>query len=253
MPKESTVGAVGDIYTDSNDGSTYECTSIITVGDKEFYKWTPIQGGSESGGGSEGLNFYKEQLNNLLRGVITQYSDDDNIIKTIRHYAFYDCSELTSVNLPVNERIGRSAFSLCKKLISINSPMVTYIDVQAFNDCILLPNVDMPLLTAIGNQSFYNCMSLVTMNTPSLSSIGSSALGRCSKLVNITLAKSAITTSFGLASSSLLSDESIQNIIDSLADLTGGTTATLSLHSDVVQKLTDEQLLAIEAKNWAVS
>lgn len=49
-----------------------------------------------------------------------------------------------------------------------------------------------------------------------------------------------------------LSDNTIQNIIEHLADLTGQTAQTLDFHSDIVLKLTDEQFLQIDNKNWSV-
>ena len=51
----------------------------------------------------------------------------------------------------------------------------------------------------------------------------------------------------------LLSNESIQSIIDGLADLTGGTAQTLTVHQDVRNKLTTEQLDQIANKNWLIS
>lgn len=53
-------------------------------------------------------------------------------------------------------------------------------------------------------------------------------------------------------SSPVLSDESIQSIVDGLADLTGGTARTLTLNSAVSAKLTDEQFLAVDDKNWII-
>ena len=51
----------------------------------------------------------------------------------------------------------------------------------------------------------------------------------------------------------LLSDASIQSIIDGLADLTGSTAQTLRLHADVGAKLTDAQKAAASAKNWTLA
>lgn len=49
-----------------------------------------------------------------------------------------------------------------------------------------------------------------------------------------------------------LSNESIQSIIDCLADLTGSKAKRLDFHADIVKKLTDEQLTQISNKNWSV-
>ena len=62
-----------------------------------------------------------------------------------------------------------------------------------------------------------------------------------------------IFTSIGFSQSPLLTNESVQSIIDALADLTEETTQTLSLHADVKATLTEEQLASITQKNWTVA
>ena len=52
--------------------------------------------------------------------------------------------------------------------------------------------------------------------------------------------------------SSVLSADSIQSIADGLADLTGQTAQTLTLHATVGAKLTDAQKATITAKNWTL-
>ena len=72
------------------------------------------------------------------------------------------------------------------------------------------------------------------------------------ELVEIRFKPSSIYYSINPKSSPKLSDTSIQSIIDGLADLTGGTAQTLSLHSTVLAKLTTEQFTQMENKNWNV-
>ena len=74
----------------------------------------------------------------------------------------------------------------------------------------------------------------------------------CSALENISFVKETIKISISFSHSLLLSNESIQSIIDGLADLTGGTAQTLTLHTNVGAKLTDEQKATITAKNWTL-
>ena len=50
-----------------------------------------------------------------------------------------------------------------------------------------------------------------------------------------------------------LSDETIQSIIDGLADLTEQTTQTITFYATVGAKLTDEQKATITAKNWTLA
>lgn len=75
----------------------------------------------------------------------------------------------------------------------------------------------------------------------------------CSGLETIRFTPGTIKVSLGMGQSQSLSDASIQSIIEGLADLTGGTAQTLSLHATVGAKLTDEQKAAISAKNWTVT
>jgi hypothetical protein len=62
-----------------------------------------------------------------------------------------------------------------------------------------------------------------------------------------------IKVSFDIKHWSKLDDETIQSVIDGLADLTGGTAQTLTLHADVKAKLTEAQLATITGKNWTVA
>lgn len=71
-------------------------------------------------------------------------------------------------------------------------------------------------------------------------------------LAEIRFVAGSIKVGVAFVNSSLLSDESIQSIVDGLADLTGQTAQTLTLHSSVISRLTSEQLAAITAKNWTL-
>ncbi len=71
-------------------------------------------------------------------------------------------------------------------------------------------------------------------------------------LENITF-EGVISKNIGFPNSPKLSDASIQSIIDHLADLTGGTTQTLTFHKTVGNKLTDAQKATITAKNWTLA
>lgn len=72
----------------------------------------------------------------------------------------------------------------------------------------------------------------------------------CSALKEVRFVTNSIYLSIGFAQSDKLSTDTIQSIIDGLADLTGDTAQTLTLHATVGGKLTDEQKATITAKNW---
>lgn len=73
----------------------------------------------------------------------------------------------------------------------------------------------------------------------------------CSALKNIEITPGTINWSISFADSPLLSAKSVQSIIDGLATVI--SQRTLTLHTDVKSKLTDEQKSAIASKNWKLA
>lgn len=75
----------------------------------------------------------------------------------------------------------------------------------------------------------------------------------CNALVDVSFIPNTIESTITFAHSANLSAASIQSIVDGLADLTGSTAQTLTLHADVGAKLTQTQKDTIAAKNWTVT
>lgn len=73
---------------------------------------------------------------------------------------------------------------------------------------------------------------------------------KCHLLKEVRFLEGTIKTSFEFLECLSLSDESIQSIIDGLADLTSATTQTLTLYTTVKAKLTETQIATITGKNW---
>lgn len=71
-------------------------------------------------------------------------------------------------------------------------------------------------------------------------------------LENVTF-EGEIGADISFGESQKLSNASIQNIIDHLADLTGQATQTLTFHKTVGEKLTDTQKATVTAKNWTLA
>lgn len=139
-------------------------------------------------------------------GPFGPFGPNLNIVKLgggfnhICDYLFYNCSGLTSINIPENvTSIGRGAFKCCSGLTSINIPKsVTSISEDTFLSCSSLTSINIPEgVTAIENSAFWNCNSLNSISLPnSLKTIGDmedhfheGVFFGCSSLQTITIPK----------------------------------------------------------------
>ena len=130
-------------------------------------------------------------------------------------YMFRSSSSLEEVDFLWNEINLKNAtwcFDSCKKLKVIKA----YLNFSAHS-------------SSANNYTFYNC----------------------SALEEVRIVSNTIFKSINFAQSPLLSDESIQSIIDGLA--TVETSQTLTFHADVKAKLTEEQISQITSKNWTLA
>ena len=87
----------------------------------------------------------------------------------IGHYAFSDCTSLTSITIPDSvTSIGAGAFSSCSRLSSVTIPDgVTSIGGNVFYGCTSLTSVGIPDgVTRIGDSAFYGCRSLSSVTIP---------------------------------------------------------------------------------------
>ena len=73
-----------------------------------------------------------------------------------------------------------------------------------------------------------------------------------SNLEDMEFVPNTIKHSLSFSSCPLLTDTTIQSIIDGLADLTGTTAQKVTFHKAVGNKLTDEQKTTVSAKNWTL-
>lgn len=76
-----------------------------------------------------------------------------------------------------------------------------------------------------------------------------SGFAGCTALKNISF-DGIIPISVSFADSPLLTNESVQSIIDHLRDLTGAASQTLTFHATVGGNMTEAQKTAISQKNW---
>ena len=152
----------------------------------------------------------------------------------------------------------QSMFSGCVNLIQV--PLIDTSSVVHFDDM------------------FYNCNSLTTIpqfNTSSLYSANLMLAG-CSKLVSVPLMDfgkaeqlrsmllgcseltdlkgfTNLSVSLDLSSSRKLTADSIMNVINEAKDLSSEGSATLTLASTNVEKLTEDQIAVATAKGWTIA
>ena len=114
-------------------------------------------------------------------------------VKKIGSQAFYCCKGLTAVNFAEDSKLAyieRGAFYNCWNLTSINIPAsVVSIDDSAFADCSGLESVVLPEdMTLIPACMFSGCSSLKNIDIPNnVVCIGDRAFDGCSKLTTITI------------------------------------------------------------------
>ena len=235
--------------------------------------------------GTEDLNF-PNVTNAALAFGETQITKVPNLSfskATTVYQLFKGCTSLTkigNINAPLVTDL-RDVFNGCTNLKTIG--VLSIPKVQTFNNlfynCKVLESIeqfnvssatDLASLFAQSNNlksvDFVNSTSKVTnfsslffgktmletakgLDLSSATNVTNMFLG-CSNLKNATFVKNSIKISFNLGSSSLLSNESIQSLINGLA--TVETAQNLTIHNDVATKLTDEQKATISSKNWEI-
>lgn len=173
---------------------------------------------------------------------------------------FQGCTSLTTIpQLDISNGTNfASMFFGCANLeyISLNNALKASNFSYTFHNCISMTKAEVDVSNAGRIDAIFNiCKSLKTiskLNPVKCTNFGS-AFGNCFALENITFTPLSIQKNIAFTDSPLLSSESIQSIIDGLADLTGQTAQTITFHSTVKNKLTEEQIASVTSKNWNIA
>lgn len=160
--------------------------------------------------------------------------------------SFYGCSSLEEVhfiNIPDGISINiNNMFSLAPNIIPDKLKTVSFSPKININNAQLLFNGRGAIENIIGELDFSFIGNANSQNA---------AFNGCNSLKEIRFTKESIKYNLSFTQSSQLSDESIQSILDGLANVS--TTQTLSLNSAVYAKLTEEQKQSATDKGWTIT
>ena len=141
------------------------------------------------------LGYYNLNGEMTIPDVVTNVNDGISYqVTSIGEYAFYECTGLTSVEIPNSvTSIGDNAFAKCTGLKSVEIPnSVTSIGLCAFDGCKGLKSVEIPnSVTSIGDSAFIACAGLTSLTIGnSVKSIGGFAFYHCSSVTSLTIPNS---------------------------------------------------------------
>ena len=93
---------------------------------------------------------------------ICKNENDEDIVKEIGSYAFYDCSSLESFPLPESvEKIGDYAYFRVLLPTALSFPNIISIGKQAFYGCKGISRLDyLKSITTVSEQAFYDCSGI---------------------------------------------------------------------------------------------
>ena len=138
-------------------------------------------------------NDYDYYSGDILIPKSVIYNEKTYSVTSIGDKAFFECYDLTSVNIPNSVTyIGYHAFWACSNLTSITIPnSVTYIGTEAFS-CSSLTSVTIPnSVTEINYDAFSNCRALTSVTIPnSVTIIRSNAFSGCDGLTSVIIPNS---------------------------------------------------------------
>ncbi len=127
----------------------------------------------------------------LILGCKNSVIPADGSVMSIGDSAFYNCSGLTSINIPDSvTSIGDAAFKDCTRPTNATIPSsVTSIGSSAFSGCTGLTSIEIPdSVTSIGSSAFSGCTRLTEITIPgSVKNIESRMFEDCTGLESVTI------------------------------------------------------------------
>lgn len=179
-------------YNCSNLGEVSISASVRKIGNKAFggcvLRQLSVDSNNAKYRGS-GNCIIEKLSRTLIIGGNESVIPSDGTVSHIGAYAFYDCSGLKNISIPLGVKdIGDSAFAGCSGLKSVLIPQgVAMIGQSAFSCCHNIKTVVInDGLASVGNEAFSKCEQLTDIDLPKeLMSIGNKVFDGCNNLTTI--------------------------------------------------------------------
>ena len=221
--------------TSIGDGAFYNCSKLTSVHITDLAAWCGISFGDSSANPL----YYAKNL--YLNGTLVTDLVIPSSVTSIRDYAFYYCTSLTSVSIGNRvTSIGYRAFYGCTSLTSVSiGNRVTSIRGYAFYNCSKLTSVTIgDSVTSIGDYAFYHCTSLTSVTIPaSVTSIGGGAFGGCTSLTSVTIPASVTSIGYeAFKGCSSLTSVTIPASVTSIGNYAFSGCSSLTIYCEAVAK-----------------
>lgn len=140
------------------------------------------------------------------------------------------------------------------ELMYVDLPKISVLGDKLFNNASKLEEVNTPSATTMGNYVFQNCRRLSKLKVGKLTSTTSTSFRITAKGTNSSIEFLEIgkgtSASLYLQDSIKYSQETLHNLIDNLADMTGQVQPVFSVGTTNIEKISDEYLQKLKDKNW---
>ena len=131
-------------------------------------------------------------VNTFLQNQVTDIYN--NFLHSIQKYAFYNKTNLESVEFPYVTSVGMGAFEGCSSLVHVDIPQLTTGSADVFKGCTSLRIISLTGVTSLSSGFFEGCTSLKNYTYSDLYYLGDRAFKNCSSLESITYKGTSLNT-----------------------------------------------------------
>lgn len=186
------------LYVSNSDGMFENCSSLTSVSMSNLSSVVVNDPGSLFKNCINLSVVNLPKLSSLGSGMFyncISLTSIDHLPLTSLNYGqvFFNCSALTSVNLPhVSGMVGIAAdyygaFSNCSSLTSVSFENATSLGSEVFINCINLKHVNIPNVLSIYSHTFQNCSSLASIELSNVLFMQNQVFSGCINLSSIVL------------------------------------------------------------------